>query len=623
MGGGSGDTSASAEPLRPSCGADPGLDMHTPPPGNLPAATGAASASAEPTPAALVQQHFAWVGRSIGFGIWEVNVGTQGSQWDEQMWRLRGREPQPGLVCDEQRRGCLHPDDRERVEELRTRAVQDGMPFEYEFRIVRPDGQVRWLASRSVESAASGAGARRRTGINWDITDSRNTEDARRQQAVAEAELRAKAQFLARMSHELRTPLNAVLGFTELLLERESSATGRSTESALRHGYLSHVHTAGRQLLTLVDDVLDLSRVEGGEARLQMAPVGMSELLAEVLALLEPQRVAAEVTLQLQLDAGPVMADAGRLRQVLCSLLSNAIRYNRPGGQVRIEWMPRGPASVERLLRISDTGRGMSEQQLLHLFEPFSLSGHDRNRDSTSNSEYNGKRGSGMGLAIIKALVERMGGSVHAASREGLGSVFELWLTGADAVPSGATLEAAAASPATPLPPPLAATEPKSGWSMPEQRSAHGPAPQPAPHPALHPAQPSPCHQLLYIEDNPVNALIISELLGRRDDLRLAIATDGHSGVAEARRLQPALILLDMQLPDVDGFEVLRQLRADPGTRSIPCVALSANAMPEDIQRAMHAGMTDYWTKPLDFKRFLTALDAMLGAQAAPTQAAG
>ncbi|MEO5735633.1 MAG: ATP-binding protein [Rubrivivax sp.] len=574
--------------------------MNMPPPAPVSTVSGPVPAlptSAGSSPAALLQQRWDWVGRSVGFGIWELDLETGQFRWDDQMWRLRGLEPQPGPIDGAFPRTCLHPDDRERIDQLMAQAAQGSAPFEYEFRVLRPDGQQRWLASRSIQTPAGADGAERRIGINWDITDSRNTETARQQQAMAEGELRAKAQFLARMSHELRTPLNAVLGFTELLLSRES---GADAESALRGNHLAHVRTAGHQLLTLVDDVLDLSHVEGGEAQIRMTPVSVADLLAEVMPLLEPERVAAEVTVDTQLDAGPIMADAARLRQVLLNLLSNAIRCNRPGGHVRVESLNRGSGGSQRLLRISDSGRGMSEQQLLHLFEPFSPSGPRRDDG----------RGSGMGLAIVKALVERMGGTVHVDSREGRGSVFELRLAGAEAepvsessqVPAALLLQSIQGVPSKDTAaPPCASVMP----SVPDAGPAGGPS-------SARQAR----HQLLYIEDNPVNALIISELLARRDDLTLAIATDGHSGVAEARRLQPVLILLDMQLPDVDGFEVLRQLRADPGTRSIPCVALSANAMPEDIQRALRAGMADYWTKPLDFKRFLTALDAMLASAA-------
>jgi CheY-like chemotaxis protein len=224
------------------------------------------------------------------------------------------------------------------------------------------------------------------------------------------------------------------------------------------------------------------------------------------------------------------------------------------------------------LLRVADTGRGMSEQQLQHVFEPFNRLGAERGA----------VEGSGIGLAIAKALVERMGGTLAVRSTLGAGSVFELRLPAADAPPPAAPA-AVAASPSALVPP------------------------RPA----------SQARRVLYIEDNPVNALIIGELLARRTDIALHVAVDGTSGLAQASSLSPELILLDMQLPDMDGFEVLRRLRQNAATAEIPCVALSANAMPEDIDRALAAGMRDYWTKPLDFRAFMAAMDALFGTPAA------
>jgi CheY-like chemotaxis protein len=216
-------------------------------------------------------------------------------------------------------------------------------------------------------------------------------------------------------------------------------------------------------------------------------------------------------------------------------------------------------------LLVRDTGRGMVSEQLQHAFEPFNRLG----------LENKGIEGTGIGLAIVKANVERMGGSVEVRSEPGVGSVFEVRL-------------------------PKAPREP-----LPAQHKA-----QTAQSPYAKPARTG---RLLYIEDNPINALIVRELVLQRDNLTLEEADDGASGIQRAQNSQPDLILLDMQLPDIDGLEVLRRLRADPSTAAIPCIALSANAMPEDIQLALGAGFADYWTKPLDFRVFLGALDTLFG----------
>lgn len=503
--------------------------------------------------------------RGAGLGTWEMDLVGGDVYWDEQMWLLRGRVPQARPMSDAERMACVHPDDRAAIQALFKPTLNEGRPCDHQFRVVWPDGQVRWLASRSVELRDEHTGSRRRIGVNWDITDNRTAEAVRQEREIALRESRAKSKFLARMSHELRTPLNAVLGFSQLLLADD---TGTDAAAAARRRRAEHIRAAGQHLLSLINDVLDLAGLEGGEVRIALQPVALAPLVAGTLPLLGPLRDSRPVTLHTgNLDL-QVLADATRLRQVLLNLLSNAIKYNRDGGEVMVEAQRRGAHIV---VRVADTGLGLSNEQLLHLFEPFNRLG----------AEGGAVEGSGIGLAIVKALVERMGGSVHVDSVPGQGSVFEVRL---QAAPAGAA-EAPAAAGATPP-------------------AALAPAPA---------ATPRRQHTLLYIEDNAVNALIVGELLERRSDILLHVAVDGASGVKQAVALKPELILLDLQLPDCDGFEVLRQLRALPTTAEIPCIALSANAMPEDIERALRAGMADYWTKPLDFGTFMATLESMFG----------
>jgi len=309
--------------------------------------------------------------------------------------------------------------------------------------------------------------------------------------------------------------------------------------------------------------------VDGGELPLVAQPVALSELLAQMLPMLQPLQAGHDVTMTQAVPEGlHVSGDATRLRQVLLNLLGNAIKYNRPGGRVHVE----ARADGERVrLSVSDSGRGMDTLQLRHLFEPFNRLGAER-----SDVE-----GTGIGLAIVKALVERMQGRVSAESTPGVGSVFTVDLPQAVAQAAGALADA------------------DIGTETPQQAAA-GP-------------RGGSRHTLLYVEDNPVNALIIAELVARRRDLVLHIAPDGLSGVTQARALRPELVLLDMQLPDIDGFEVIKRLRADTATAAIPVIALSANAVPEDIERALAAGCADYWTKPLDFRAFMAGLDSLFG----------
>ncbi|MDP2004688.1 MAG: PAS domain-containing protein [Rubrivivax sp.] len=517
------------------------------------------------------QERVALAARGAGLGTWELDHASGEVFWDGQMWLLRGHAPQPRAMTDAERMACVHPDDRDIVHRQLGEALARGTLFENEFRVVWPDGQVRWLASRSAEFRDEYSGARRRIGVNWDVTDKRTAEAARRERELALRESQAKSRFLARMSHELRTPLNAVLGFSQLLLAEAGDSGDVDPRTTLRRRQLEHIRSAGEHLLALINDVLDLSSLESGELRIELQPVALAPLVAQTLPMLDALRDRHGVELQPGALPGVVMADATRLRQVLLNLLSNAIKYNHSGGRVHIEARPAG---AEVLIRVTDTGHGMSAEQMRHLFEPF-------NRLGRHSEGPEGIEGSGIGLAIVKALMARMGGSVQVQSTPGSGSVFELRLANGMSAPAVA--------------PPAVAV------------ARRAPTDVPTP----------PRGTLLYVEDNPVNALIISELLARRADLQLHIAVDGRSGVQRALELRPDLVLLDMQLPDFDGHEVLRRLRAHPALAEVPVIALSANAMPDDIERALRAGMADYWTKPLDFTAFLAALERMFGP--APT----
>ena len=501
--------------------------------------------------------------RSAGMGTWEQDLLTGQAQWDEQMWRLRGLEPRAQALSVDERMALVHPDDREATLRVLTRAESEGGLSNLEFRVRWPDGQWRWIASRAVAVLDEQGQPTRRIGVNWDITDARNAQLAREEKLLAQRESQAKSQFLSRMSHELRTPLNAVLGFTQLLL---GDADKVSAETRRRR--LEQIQTAGRHLLSLIDDVLDLSSLEGGEIRVAAQAVPLPELVAQTLPLVARLARQRKVRLRSGALGGVALADATRLRQVLLNLLTNALKYNREGGQV---WVEAEAADGAVLLRVADNGRGMSAVQLQQAFEPFNRLG----------AEHEGIEGTGIGLPIVKALVERMGGSVQARSTPDQGSVFEVRL------PDGSALEPGSA-PATAHPAPVRLAAPRRG------RAA----------------------RLLYIEDNPVNLLIVQEVLAQRPDLQLDTAIDGLSGMALAQSTRPDLILVDMQLPDIDGLEVLRRLRADAATADIPCISVSANAMPDDIARALQAGFADYWTKPLDLRRFLGALEAIFGAPA-------
>jgi PAS domain S-box-containing protein len=498
---------------------------------------------------------------AAGMGTWEQDLQSLTVYWDEQMFRLRGLEPSGPSAPIGRGRELVHPDDRDTVLEAWQESMRTGEPVSYEFRVRWPDGQWHWLASRLVPVKDGHGAVVRQIGVNWDITAAKSAETVRQQQTLALRESQAKSLFLARMSHELRTPLNAVLGFTELL---QMESDGVALQPGQRRK-LEHVRSAGEYLLSLITDVLDLSSLEAGGVRLELAPVPVGEAVREALPLVETLAQQYHVTVIPQALAGTVLADRTRLRQVLVNLLSNAIKYNRPGGEVRVASQGDGDGVV---LRVVDNGLGMTDEQLAHLFEPFNRLGVERA----------GIEGTGIGLAIVKALVAHMGGGIAAASRAGGGSEFVLRLPIARPgdparvaeVPSQTTFAELAAL----------------GRRLP---SAH----------------------ILCIEDNPLNVMLIEALVAQRPALKLTCEPNGTLGVMRAQQLGPDLVLVDMQLPDFDGFEVLRRLRASPATSGIPCIALSANAMPADVAAGLQAGFAAYWTKPLNVGAFLTSLDSM------------
>ena len=498
-----------------------------------------------------VSARVAMAARGAGIGTWMLDVPSGDTYWDEQMYALRGLPQRDQAPSNEERIALVHPEDRQRVSDALKEAMS-GQEQQYEFRLRRADGSWRWIASRSQPVRDASGRVTRVTGANWDVTDARTAEIERQERLAAQRESQAKTQFLARMSHELRTPLNAVLGFTQLLLSDD-----RRIDEASRRNRLQHIRSAGEHLLSLINDVLDLSSLQSGEMKMALKSVAVAPLVRETLVLVEAGARARGIGF----DLGPLdvvaRADATRLRQVLLNLLSNAIKYNRDGGRVSIE---AGEDGEHVLLAVRDTGRGLSAEQMKHLFEPFNRLGAERE----------GIEGTGVGLAVVKALVERMGGEIHAISEPKVGSTFVVRLNDArNAAPT---------------------TAPGELFELPEAARPYS-------------------GELLYIEDNPVNVLIVEELIARCPGLTLASEPDGARGVARAKTMGPKLVLVDMQLPDFDGYEVLRRLRAEPATAGIPCVARSANAMPEDIQRALAAGFVDYWTKPIDFRAFMASID--------------
>jgi PAS domain S-box-containing protein len=379
-----------------------------------------------------------------------------------------------------------------------------------------------------------------------------------RAKLAAEKANLAKSDFLSSMSHELRSPLNAILGFAQLM----ESSSPPPTISQLQS--IDQILQAGWYLLELINEILDLALIESGKLSLSPEPISLADVLSDCRGMIEPiaQKSGVALTFPSFEQAPFVKADRTRVKQVLINLLSNAIKYNRPCGSVEVVCVV-NCAQQRTRISVHDTGEGLPPDKLAQLFQPFNRLGQE------AGSEV----GTGIGLVVSKRLVELMGGEIGAESTTGLGSVF--WIE----------LDSAREPRLIP-----AATELKADRAM---CAPEG----------------SPRNTLLCVEDNPANLMLVEKLLERRPDIRLLVARDGLRGIETARSARPDVILMDINLPGISGLMALGILAEDPQTAIIPVIALSANAMPADIERGLAAGFFRYLTKPIKVDEFMQTLD--------------
>lgn len=620
------------------------------------------------------EEKLAQAQRIAHLGYWERDIATDRIYWSDETYRIFGLEPRESVIRFDSFGELLHPEDRVRVAGAIAETIGGGARYDIEYRIVRPNGEIRFIHSQGdVVKDASGK-PYHMFGTVQDITEQKHAEQALREaehkyreifensiegifqstvdgtflsanpalarifgyespedlissirdieetiyvdptrrdefkkliEAQGSVELfeyevyrkdktklwlcensrvvrdseghvayyegtvediterkrveeverasKAKSEFLSRMSHELRTPLNAILGFGQLL-ERQSPV-------GVHKDHIGHILSAGRHLLKLIDEILDIARVESGRFQLSLEPVLIEQAVDEVIDLIRP--IAAERKIQIQrfgvFEGSPsILADRQRLKQVLLNLLSNAVKYNRSAGRVVVDLTPQ---EGERLrISVSDEGPGIPADKRARLFSPFDRLG----------AEYSETQGTGLGLALSKRLTEAMGGVIGEGGPS-MGACF--WIE----FPLVKGVQEQIAS-------------------------------QPSPTVDLGPLN-GEAKTLLYIEDNLSNLSLVEHLLGEAAPIKLISAMQGELGIDLATRHRPDLILLDVHLPDINGADVLARLKAKPRTRDIPIVVLSADATKSQMNRLFALGANDYLTKPLEVDRFLKVIE--------------
>ncbi len=504
--------------------------------------------------------------QSSSDGIWEWSAEHDSFSFSNRCWEHLGYSENDDVVNEgldrvQAWRRRIHPSDIRTFDVALAAHIRRKRPFDVEYRIRGKDGSWRWIRARGQMTYGEDGEPVLMSGTNMDITELKLAEErVMRAKEAAEEANRAKSEFLSSMSHELRTPLNSILGFAQLF-ELDERLDADQLEN------MAEIRKAGQHLLQLVGDVLDLAKIEAGLLSLSMEPVAPVRLIEDCFALLQAQAEARVIKLSLHTNGladQPVTADRIRLKQVLLNLIGNAIKYNRDHGQVKVSCMNLD----DNYLRIAvrDTGQGIAEHLHKEMFQPFNRLG----------AEAGGVEGSGVGLVITKQLVQQMGGTLGFSSTLGEGSCFWVDMKLEQRV-SNATQR----------------TAQKGIERVPELKTTEE-------------------RNILYVEDNPSNQRLMDQLLSRFPRLKLNTADDAVRGLFLARTLKPNLIIMDINLPGMDGYEALEVLKADKLTCDIPVIALSANAMAHDLERGHRAGFAYYLTKPVNLIELIDVFNAVL-----------
>ena len=493
-------------------------------------------------------------------GNWQMDIKSADIQCSDEVFRIYGYLPQEMIPTLDTFYKLIHPDDRELFRAAETTLQQTGY-FNLTHRLVRPNGDIRYVQQLGQSTTDKAGKQTSVSGTVQDVTDKVQIEhEIIKAKEEAERANKAKSEFLSSMSHELRTPMNVIIGFSQLLQQSPN------LEEKARNN-VGMIHKAGEHLLKLINEVLDLASVESGQVEMSLEVVRLSDLVEECVDMINmlAAQMNIEIIHQQQPDIG-VCADRNRLKQALLNLLSNAVKYNKEGGRVWINYQPSDNGIV--YLDVKDTGIGISAENLNNLFKPFNRLGHE-----SSVIE-----GTGIGLSLTQRIIEMMEGHVTVSSEEGVGSTFTIEL-------------------------PFREIKQALTGTVQVETNINDNETQ-----AVEESQSS----ILCIEDNPLNIALIEQLIDRHDNIELICTHTPSLGIQLAVAEKPNLILLDINLPGMDGYQVLKAIKAENKLKDIPVVAVTANAMPSDIKRGKEAGFDEYLTKPLGVTQFDAVLKQFL-----------
>ena len=514
------------------------------------------------------EARYARIIQSSDDGIWEWSaVADGGFYFSSRCWEMLGFSRED-LITDSGSddfkfwRERIHPEDAANFDQAVQDHVVDGKPYDMEYRVQAKSGEWRWIRTRGQMSFNDLGEPYLMSGKIMDVTNIKNSEQkVLEAKDSAEKANKAKSEFLSAMSHELRTPLNAILGFAQLF-DLDHNLTEDQRDNVLE------IKNAGRHLLKLVGDVLDLAKIEAGRTELNIESVYPGRIIRSCINLVTTLAERRDVSIKFNersFEDYVIQVDPIRIKQVFLNLISNAIKYNRKSGEVKIFC----DVSNQGVMKISveDTGKGIPVSHQGELFQPFNRLGAEK-----SNIE-----GSGVGLVITKELTEQMGGELGYKTAKNIGTTF--WVS----FPICSEKEVADNN----------ESSPEAIAVMPEL--------------LVHEEK-----NVLYIEDNPSNQRLMSQLLAKFPVLNIKMANQALEGLFLARTESPDLVILDINLPGMNGYEVVEVLKKDPLTQTIPVIALSANALSHDVEKGKEAGFDFYLTKPVDLAELIEVCNSLL-----------